>query len=81
MPVKYKIDVLTALKDAGYSTYKIRKEKILGENVLQQLRTGAPVSWVNIARLCQLLNCQPGDLVEYIPDEVKKNKLASVNMD
>lgn len=79
MPVKYKINVLTALKAAGYSTYKIRKEKIFGENVLQQLRTGVPVSWVNIARLCQLLNCQPGDLVEYIPDEAKTNKLASVS--
>lgn len=69
MPVKYKIDVLSALKAAGYSTYRMRKEKILGESVLQQLRTGELVSWVNIARLCELLNCQPGDLVEYVLDD------------
>ena len=70
MPVKYKIEVLPALKAAGYNTNRLRKEKLLGESVIQQLRTGALVSWANIARLCELLGCQPGDLVEYTPEEV-----------
>lgn len=65
MPVKYRIDVLAALKNAGYSTYKLRKEKLLGESVLQQIREGVPVSWANIGRICELLNCQPGDILEY----------------
>lgn len=69
MPVKYKIDVLAALKNAGYSTYKLRKEKLLGESVIQQLRDGALVSWPNMGRLCHLLNCQPGDIMEYVPDD------------
>lgn len=68
MPVKYKIEILPALKAAGYNTNRLRKEKILGENVIQQLRTGALVSWTNISRLCALLACQPGDLLEYVPD-------------
>lgn len=45
MPVKYKIDVLAALKDAGYSTYKLRRDKLLGESVIQQIRDGVPISW------------------------------------
>ena len=65
MPVKYKIDVLAALKTAGYSTYKLRREKLLGESVIQQLRDGALVSWPNMGRLCHLLNCQPGDCLLY----------------
>ena len=28
MPIKYKIDVIAALKEAGYNTTRIRKEKI-----------------------------------------------------
>ena len=77
MPVKYKIDVLAALKNAGYSTYKLRKEKLIGESVLQQIREGIPVSWTNISRICQLLSCQPGDILEYIPDtEERMNKEA-----
>lgn len=77
MPVKYKIDVLVALKNAGYSTYKLRKEKLIGESVLQQIREGIPVSWTNISRICELLSCQPGDILEYVPDtEERMNKEA-----
>jgi putative transcriptional regulator len=65
MPIKYKIDVLIALKEAGYTTYKIRKEKIFGEATLQKIRNGELVSWDNISTLCKILNCQPGDIVEY----------------
>ena len=71
MPVTYKIDVLARLKAAGYSTYRIRKDKILGEATVQLLREGKPVSWENIATLCRLLGCQPGDIMEYVPEEEK----------
>lgn len=71
MPVQYKIDILPALKDAGYNTNRLRKEKLLGESVIQQLRHGELVSWTNIARLCTLLNCQPGDLLEFIPEDAQ----------
>ena len=67
MPIRYKFDVLKALKDAGYSSYRLRQEKILGQRVIQQLRDGIPVSWEVVGRLCSLLSCQPGDLFEYVP--------------
>lgn len=69
MPIRYKMDVIAALKAAGYSTYKIRKEKLLGEATLQCLRENKPVSWDNISTLCRLLNCQPGDIMEYVPED------------
>lgn len=70
MPIQYKINVLSALKEAGYSTYKLRKEKLLAESTLQKFRNNEPVSWENISMVCNLLNCQPGDILEYTPDEV-----------
>ena len=69
MPIKYKIDVLAALKAAGYSTYRLRKEKILAERTLQQFRNGDIVSNENLSRVCELLRCQPGDILEYVPEE------------
>lgn len=69
MPIVYKIDVLAALKTAGYSTYRIRKEKILGEATLQKIRNGESISWENMSTICKLLNCQPGDIVEYKAEE------------
>ena len=68
MPIKYKIDIMAALKEAGYNTNKIRAEKLMGQAVLQQLRHGELVSWKNIEIICRLLNCQPGDILEYVPD-------------
>lgn len=65
MPIKYKKDILGALKESGYSTYRLRNEKLFGESVIQQLRKGAMVSWANIDRICSLLQCQPGDILEY----------------
>lgn len=65
MPITYKIDVLAALKEKGLSTYKLRQEKLLGESVIQQIRRGELVSWPNMTRLCQLLQCQPGDILEF----------------
>ena len=69
MPITYKIDVLAALKAAGYSTYKLRKEKILAESTLQQFRNSDIVSNENLSRVCELLRCQPGDSLEYVPEE------------
>ncbi len=66
MPMKYKIDVLSALKEKGYNTNTIRKEKIMGEAMLQKLRSGQMVSWATLETLCHLLECQPGDLIEYV---------------
>lgn len=68
MPIKYKVDIIAALKAAGYSTYRIRKEKILNESTLQKFRNGEIVTADNMAIICKLLDCQPGDILEYVPD-------------
>lgn len=69
MPISYSIDVLLALKNAGYNTNRIRKEKIMGEATLQKIRAGEMISWKNIEVICKLLECQPGDIVEYAPTQ------------
>lgn len=68
MPIIYKTDILAALKEAGYNTNRIRKEKLLSEGVLQSLRGKKYISMENLARVCALLNCQPGDLIEYVQE-------------
>ena len=65
MPIKYKLDVMDALKKVGYSSTRLRNEKLMGESYMQQLRRGELVSWKTIETICHLLKCQPGDLLEY----------------
>ena len=69
MAILMKIDILAALKEAGYTTYKLRQEKLLGERAIQKLRTGDLPSWNELNTICRLLDKQVGDLVEYVPDE------------
>ena len=69
MSVTYKKNILDELKLIGYSTYRLRKEKLLGEATIQKIRTGELVSWDNVSTICKLLDCQPGDILEYVLDE------------
>ncbi len=66
--IKYKIDIIQALKQVGYSTYKIRKEKIFTESQLQQIRDHKLLTQDALNKVCTLLDCQPGNILEYIPD-------------
>ena len=68
MPIKYKIDVLAELKKSGYSSYRLRKEKLLGESTIQKIRNQEIVNAENLSTVCRLLNCQPGDIIEYIEE-------------
>ena len=67
MAIRYKVDVLAALKEKGYNTNKIRTEGLLSQSTLQKFWNGQGVSWENLETLCALLDCQPGDLIEYVP--------------
>lgn len=71
MAICYKLDILEALKSKGLSTYKLRKEKLLSEGVIQSLRSQKMISLENVGQLCSLLDCQPGDLLEYVRDETE----------
>lgn len=66
MTIRYKKNILPELKSAGYTTTRLRKERIMGEATIQKLRQHDLVSWANINTICRLLNCQPGDILEYI---------------
>lgn len=69
MALRYKIDILSALKNKGYSTTRIREEKLIGQSYLQQLRHGELVSWKTIDTLCRLLECNVGDIVEHVDEQ------------
>lgn len=62
--LKYKIDVLSALKAAGYTTSRLRQEKVLSESTIQKIRKGEVVGIIAIERICEVLNLQPGDILK-----------------
>ena len=68
----YKIDVLESLKESGYNTTRLRKEKLLNESVIQYLREGKPVGAKALNTICMLLDMQPGNIIKYVEDNNMK---------
>ena len=66
LAIQYKVDIMAELKQHGYSSTRIREEKLIGQSYLQQIRHGELVSWKTLDTVCRLLECQPGDLLEYV---------------
>ncbi len=66
MPIKFD-KLFDLMREKGLTTYKIRKNKIISEGTLQKLRENGTVSTESIAALCAALDCQPGDIIEYVP--------------
>ena len=72
MPIKYD-KLMALLKEKGYTTYKIRKDKLIGQGTLTAVKNGTGgLDSKTISRLCKVLECQPGDIMEYVPDEADK---------
>lgn len=66
-------DVLKRLKDAGYSTFVLRKQSLLSESALTNIRHNRSISFDNLNVICELLGCQIGDILTYVPDKKKKS--------
>ena len=64
--IRFKVDVIALLKEKGFSSYRLRQEKLIGEATLTKIRGGGLPSWHEMDIICGLLDCQPGDLVERV---------------
>ncbi len=74
MPIVYD-KLLKLLSDNGYTSYRIKKEKLIGQGTLTAIKNGTGgLDAKSIAKLCAVFHCQPGDLMEYIEDN-KENFL------
>lgn len=67
MPIKYD-KLFQMMQKQGLTTYKIRKENIISQSALTAIKNGKSVTTDTIAKLCKVLHCQPGDLMEYEED-------------
>lgn len=71
---KYKIDVMKSLSDRGFTSTRMRKEKILSEATMQNLRKGKGITTETLNTICVILRCQPSDVLEIIPTDEEKIK-------
>ena len=66
---RVKVDIMDLLKDAGYSSYRIAKESIFGSATVTKFRRKGLPSWNELDKLCNLIQCEPWEIIEYIPND------------
>lgn len=68
MAIKY--DKLIALmQERGVTSYTVKNQKIIGQATYKKIMQGGDIDTRSIDRLCRYFGCQPGDILEYIPDD------------
>ena len=72
--VKYKFDVIKALSDRGYTSPKLREEKIISQSTFQNIRNGGHINTSTLNAICLILRCQPSDVIEIVPTDEEKIK-------
>ncbi len=73
MPFKYE-KLFTLLKEKGYTTYTLRKENLISQSALQKMKKcEGSIDTRTLERLCKLLDCQPGDIMEYVKEDEQNN--------
>lgn len=60
------------LIDRGLKKQQVITDADISNATMAKLNTNSYVSLEIIDKLCFALNCQPGDLLEYVPVENKK---------
>lgn len=65
-------DIMQLLAQHGWSSYRIRKERLISEGTMSRLRNGQPVTTETLDVICGLCQCQPGDLIRWVPDSQKE---------
>lgn len=66
---------MEALKEKGYTSYRLRQDKIFGEATMTKFRRKEYINFDNLNLLCELLDCQPGDIIEYVKENQQKDGL------
>lgn len=67
MPIIY--DKMRSLMESkGITSYVCKRDKIIGQATYRKIMEGGDIDTRTIAKMCEVLNCQPGDLLEYLPE-------------
>lgn len=67
----FKKNILDELKNKGYTTYILQKKVGIPSAITTKLKKNDAMTFnmETIYKICTLLDCQPGDILEYVPDD------------
>lgn len=67
------------LAERKFTSYTAKKYGIIGQASYQKIMQGGNIDMRTLDSLCRYLDCQPGDLLEYVPDDQGVSTPENVN--
>lgn len=61
----YKTNILKELSDKGYNSKYLRENKVFSQATMSLIRHNKSITLNTVDKICELLECQPGDILEY----------------
>ena len=68
MPIVYD-KMLKLMEEKGITSYVCKRDNIIGQATYKKIKSGGDIDTRTIAKMCEVLECQPSDLMEYVPDD------------
>lgn len=72
MPIVVNLDVMLARRKMTLSQLSEQVDVTLANLSILKTGQGRAVRFTTLEAICQALDCQPGDLLAYVPEEDKK---------
>ena len=61
------------MKERGVTTYQLREKAGIDSKTIRRLRANENMETKTLNKLCNALQCDLRDIVEYTPDEIKRS--------
>lgn len=70
----YKIDVVEALSEKGYNSYRMKKDGLMSQGTLKKLKNKENVTLETLNAVCCMLRCNIEDIIKIEATDEEKIK-------
>ena len=72
--IRYKIDIMKEMTGKGYSYTRIKKEKLLSAQTLENIKRGKSITLDTLNKVCLMTNLRVEDIIEVIATDEEKER-------
>lgn len=72
--IRYKIDIVKELNDKGYNYTRIKKEKLLSAQTLENIKQGKSITLDTLNKVCLMTKLRVEDIIEMTATDEEREK-------
>ena len=72
--IRYKIDIMKELNDKGYNYTRIKKEKLLSAQTLENIKQGKSIRLDTLNKVCLMTKLRVEDIIEMTATDEEREK-------